>query len=88
MRVEFSQAFQKLTGESEVDIHLDQPVAMGAVLRLLAAKYPAFSKYLEFSDDALLGAHLTVFRSGRFLSLDDPVAHDDTLKILLPVTGG
>ncbi|MBU1275718.1 MAG: MoaD/ThiS family protein [Proteobacteria bacterium] len=88
MRVELSQAFEKLIGQPSLEISLAEPIPVRAVLRLLADRYECFAKYLSYQDDAMLGAHLSVFSSGRFMKLGDPVTDGDTLKIFLPVTGG
>lgn len=88
MRVELSQAFEKMAGRTCMEISLKGPIAMREVLKLLARENQAFSKYLLYQDDSLLGAHLSVFSSGKFLKLDDPVDDGDTLKLFLPVTGG
>ncbi|MCB2190806.1 MAG: hypothetical protein KQI62_04530 [Deltaproteobacteria bacterium] len=88
MRVELSQAFEKLAGTSCIEINLQSPIAMREVLRLLARDYEVFSKYLRYQNDALLGAHLSVFSSGKFLKLDDLVDDGDDLKLFPPVTGG
>lgn len=88
MRVEFSQAFEKLVGQPSLEITLAEPITVREVLRLLADRYECFTRYPRYQDDAMLGAHLSVFSSGKFLKLDDPVNDGDTLKIFLPVTGG
>ncbi|MBU1157502.1 MAG: hypothetical protein KJ921_16750 [Proteobacteria bacterium] len=88
MRVELSQAFEKMAGRPCLEIGLQGPTPIREVLELLAREYGVFTKYLLYQDDALLGAHLSVFSSGKFLKLDDPVDDGDTLKLLLPVTGG
>lgn len=88
MRVEFSQAFEKLAGRAYIDISLTGPMAMRDVLGLLADECEVFAKYLLYQDDAMLGAHLSVFSSGKFIKLDDPVSDGDTLKLFLPITGG
>lgn len=88
MRVELSQAFEKIAGASCLSISLPGPVAMREVLRLLAREREFFSKYLSYQDDALLSAHLSVFCAGRLLKLDDTVDDGDTVKLFLPVTGG
>ncbi|MCF8044068.1 MAG: MoaD/ThiS family protein [Desulfarculaceae bacterium] len=88
MRVELSQAFEKMAGRPCIEISLQGPTPLRDVLGLLARECEAFTKYLLYRDDALLGAHLSVFSSGKFLKLDDPVDHGDTLKLFLPVTGG
>ena len=88
MQVELSQAFEKLVGRSSIEVTLAGPTAMRDVLALLADRYEAFTKYLRYPDDAALGGHLSVFSSGKFLKLDDPVNDGDTLKLFLPITGG
>jgi hypothetical protein len=88
MRVELSQAFEKMADASFLEISLPGPVSMREVLGLLARERAFFAKYLSYQDDALLGAHLSVFCSGKLLKLDDSVDDADTVKLFLPVTGG
>jgi|GEM_PF-1124729 len=88
MRVELSQAFEKMAGRPCLEIWLQGPTLMREVLELVARECEVFDKYLLYQDDALLGAHLSVFSAGKFLKLDDPVHDGDTLKLFLPVTGG
>lgn len=88
MRVEFSQAFEKMAGRPCLEICLEGPTPMRDVLGLLAHRSEVFTKYLLYQDDALLGAHLSVFSKGKFLKLNDLVDDGDTVKLFLPVTGG
>ncbi|BEQ14550.1 MoaD/ThiS family protein [Desulfoferula mesophila] len=88
MRVELSQAFEKAAGVPCLDISLPGPVSLRELLELLARERAFFAKYLSYQDDALLGAHLSVFCAGRLLKLDDAVDDGDTVKLFLPVTGG
>lgn len=88
MRVELSSAFAQMAGQPCLELSLPEPASVRQVLALLAGQCEAFRKYLAYQDDALLGAHLSVVSQGKFLKLDDLVADQDVLKLLLPVTGG
>ena len=87
MIVEFFGPFDKLA-EKRVEILLDAPIRTEAVLRMLADRYPDLAPYCRFENDALLNAHITVICKGMPLKLSDTINDDDTISILLPVTGG
>lgn len=88
MRVELSPAFEKMAGKPCIELSLGEPTSVREVLVLLAKQCEVFSKYLRYQDDALLGAHLSVFSRGKFLKLGDLVDDGDALKLFPPVTGG
>lgn len=72
MRVELSQAFEKAAGVPCLDISLPGPVSLRELLELLARERAFFAKYLSYQDDALLGAHLSVFARADYLNSTTP----------------
>ena len=87
MIVEFFGPFDKLA-EKRIEIRLKHPMATDELLRMLADRYPGFAKYCRLESDAALNAHVMVIRKGAPLKLVDEIEDNDTVSILLPVTGG
>ena len=87
MRFLFSDPFIKVAGK-ELDFSISSPVA----LRTLIGRFPADLIEMIHHDpsvsDVELWAHVMFFNKTRLLRLDDMIDNDETIKVLLPATGG
>jgi hypothetical protein len=87
MRFLFSDPFSKVAG-NELDFSIPSPVA----LRTLIGRFPPDLVKMIHHDpsvsDVELWAHVMFFNKARLLRLDDMIDNDETIKVLLPATGG
>jgi hypothetical protein len=87
MRFLFSDPFSKVAGK-EIDFSISSPVA----LRTLIGRFPPDLIEMIHHDssvsDVELWAHVMFFNKARLLRLDDMIDNDETIKVLLPATGG
>lgn len=87
MRFVFSDPFRKVVG-SELVIALTEPVS----LRQLIGRFPpdliAMIPHGDAVTDVELWAQVMFFNRVRLLRLDDLIADDEEVKVLLPATGG
>jgi hypothetical protein len=87
MRFLFSDPFIKVAGK-ELDFPISEPVA----LRTLIGRFPPDLIKMIHHDpsisDVELWAHVMFFNKARLLRLDDRIGDDETIKVLLPATGG
>jgi len=87
MRFLFSDPFIKVAGK-ELGFSISSPVA----LRTLIGRFPADLIEMIHHDpsvsDVELWAHVMFFNKTRLLRLDDMIDNDETIKVLLPATGG
>jgi molybdopterin converting factor small subunit len=87
MVIRFFGPFENLA-EKETRITLKEPISTGAMIQMLADRYPGFARYAAKQDDVDLGAHVMLVRNGAPLKLADTIEDADSIHILLPVTGG
>jgi hypothetical protein len=87
MRFLFSDPFIKVAGK-ELDFSISSPVA----LRTLIGRFPPDLIKMIHHDpsvsDVELWAHVMFFNKAKLLRLDDMIDNDETIKVLLPATGG
>jgi hypothetical protein len=87
MRFLFSDPFIKVAGK-QLDFSISGPVA----LRTLIGRFPPDLIKMIHHDpsvsDVELWAHVMFFNKARLLRLDDMIDNDETIKVLLPATGG
>ena len=87
MRFLFSDPFIKVAGK-ELDFSISSPVS----LRALIGRFPPDLIKMIHHDpsvsDVELWAHVMFFNKERLLKLDDMIDNDETIKVLLPATGG
>ncbi len=87
MRFLFSDPFIKVAGK-ELDFSISSPVA----LRTLIGRFPPDLIKMIHHDpsvsDVELWAHIMFFNKARLLKLDDMIDNDETIRVLLPATGG
>jgi hypothetical protein len=83
----FLGPFEKLAGP-KLSLELDSRLTLRELIMFLAKRFPDFKAYSEMDSDHELSAHISFLSKGKILRLNDTVQNDDTLHILLPVTGG
>lgn len=87
MRFLFSDPFTKVAGK-ELEFTISGPVC----LRTLIGRFPPDLIKMIHHDhsvsDVELWAHVMFFSKARLLKLDDMIDNDETIKVLLPATGG
>lgn len=87
MRFLFSDPFTKVAGK-ELEFSISGPVS----LRTLIGRFPPDLIKMIHHDhsvsDVELWAHVMFFSKARLLKLDDMIDNDETIKVLLPATGG
>lgn len=87
MRFLFSDPFTKVAGK-ELEFSISGPVR----LRTLIGRFPPDLIKMIHHDhsvsDVELRAHVMFFSKTRLLKLDDMIDNDETIKVLLPATGG
>jgi molybdopterin converting factor small subunit len=87
MKVLFLGPFREEFGP-EMALSLPQPITVRALLAILAARQSAFGPTADSRNDAELSGHLTVFKAGRMLKLDETLDDGDEIVLMLPATGG
>jgi hypothetical protein len=87
MRFLFSDPFMKVAGK-ELEFPISSPVS----LRVLIGRFPPdLIKVIHHENsvsDVELWAHVMFFNKMRLLRLDDMIDNGETVKVLLPATGG
>jgi len=87
MKFLFSDPFIKVAGK-ELDFSISSPVS----LRMLIGRFPPdLIKMIHHENsvtDVELWAHVMFFNKARLLRLDDMIDNNETIKVLLPATGG
>jgi hypothetical protein len=87
MRFLFSDPFIKVAG-----MELEFPISSPVSLRALIGRFPPdLIKMIHHENavsDVELWAHVMFFNKTRLLRLDDMINNDETIKVLLPATGG
>ena len=87
MRFLFSDPFIKVAGK-ELEFSISSPVS----LRALICRFPPdLTKMIHHENavsDVELWAHVMFFNKMRLLRLDDMIDNDETIRVLLPATGG
>jgi hypothetical protein len=87
MRFLFSDPFIKVAGK-ELEFSISSPIS----LRELIGRFPPHLIKMIHNDpsvsDVELWAHVMFFNKARLLRLDDMIDNDETIKVLLPATGG
>jgi hypothetical protein len=87
MRFLFSDPFIRVAGR-ELEFSISSP----APLRALIGRFPPALVKMIHHDQAVsdveLCAHVMFFNEVRLLRLDDMIGNEETIKVLLPATGG
>ncbi len=87
MRFLFSDPFIKVAGKD-----LEFSISSPASLRALIGRFPPdLAKMIHHENsvsDVELWAHVMFFNKARLLRLDDTIDNDETIRVLLPATGG
>jgi sulfur-carrier protein len=91
MQVRVFATLRDVLGTKQIDVPLDGPATVGAVLENLVQRYPALGRKLWNQDGNLTGS-ITVMVNGRavqYLSgLDTQIGPDDNLTLFPPIGGG
>lgn len=87
MRFLFSDPFIKVAGKE-----LEFPISSTVSLRVLIGQFPPDLIKIIHHENAIsdveLWAHVMFFNDVRLLRLDDMINNDETVKVMLPATGG
>jgi hypothetical protein len=87
MRFLFSDPFITVAGK-ELGFPISSPIS----LRVLIGRFPPdLIKMIHHENavsDVELWAHVMFFNKVRLLRLDDMIDNDETIRVLLPATGG
>lgn len=87
MHIHLLGPFEKLAGK-EIELELLNPITLREFIPLLVSRYQGFDRYAILDQDSSLSAHICFLRKGRPLKLLDQLHDQDTIQILLPMTGG
>ena len=88
MKIRFFGPFADAIGKEAV-IDLKQDTAFRDIIDMLRDRYDVLSPYLsDVKSDEELSYRIVFLKKGMPLKLDETVRNDDTIQVLLPVTGG
>ena len=87
MRFLFSDPFIKVAGK-ELELSISSPVSLRALIGRLPPDLIKMIHHENAVSDVELWAHVMFFNKVRLLRLDDMIDNDETIKVLLPATGG
>ena len=88
MKLRFFGPFASSIGK-EATFDLEEDTAFRDIVFMLCDRYDVLSPYLaDVRGDEELSYRIVFLRKGMPLKLDDTVRNDDTIQVLLPVTGG
>jgi hypothetical protein len=87
MRFLFSDPFIKVVGK-ELEFLISSPVSLRALISRFPPDLIKMIHHENSVSDVELWAHVMFFNKARLLRLDDMIDNDETIKVLLPATGG
>lgn len=87
MRFLFSDPFIKVAGK-ELEFPISSPVSLRALIGRFPPNLIKTIHHENSVSDVELWAHVMFFNKMRLLRLDDMIDNDETVKVLLPATGG
>jgi len=87
MRFLFSDPFIKVAGK-ELEFPISSPVSLRALIGRFPPELIKMIHHDHAVSDVELCAHVMFFNKVRLLRLDDTIDNDETIKVLLPATGG
>jgi hypothetical protein len=87
MRFLFSDPFIKVAGD-ELEFSISSPVSLRALIGRFPPDLIKMIHHENSVSDVELWAHVMFFNKTRLLRLDDMIDNDETVKVLLPATGG
>ncbi len=87
MKVRLLGPFDKAL-QGELRLPTEGALTLRELVRELSARSETFRSLEKAAGDAELGAHVNFVCRGRLLRLDDRIEQDDTVYVMLPVTGG
>lgn len=87
MRFLFSDPFIKVAGK-DLEFPISSPVALRALIGRFPPELIKTIHHNHAVSDVELCAHVMFFNKVRLLRLDDMIDNDETIKVLLPATGG
>ncbi len=87
MRFLFSEPFIKVAGK-ELEFPISSPVSLRALIGRFPPDLIKIIHHENTVSDVELWAHVMFFNKVRLLRLEDMIDNDETIKVLLPATGG
>jgi hypothetical protein len=87
MRFLFSDPFIKVAGK-ELEFPISSPVSLRALIGRFPPDLIKMIHHENAVSDVELWAHVMFFNKVRLLRLDDMIDKEETVKVLLPATGG
>lgn len=87
MRFIFSEPFIKVAGK-ELEFAISSPVSLRGLIGRFPPELAKMIHHENAISDVELWAHVMFFNKARLLGLDDLIDNDETIKVLLPATGG
>jgi hypothetical protein len=87
MRFLFSDPFIKVAGK-ELDFFISSPVSLRTLIGRLPPDLLQMIHYDPSVADVELWAQVMFFNKERLLRLEDLIDNNETIKVLLPATGG
>ena len=87
MRFLFSDPFIKVAGK-ELEFSISSTVSLRALIGRFPPDLIKMIHHENSVSDVELWAHVMFFNKARLLRLDDMIDNNETIKVLLPATGG
>ena len=87
MRFLFSDPFIKVAGK-ELEFSILSPLSLRALIGRFPPDLIKMIHHENAVSDVELWAHVMFFNKARLLRLDDMIDKEETVKVLLPATGG
>jgi len=87
MRFLFSDPFTKAAGK-ELEFSIPSPLSLRALIGRFPPDLIKMIHHENAVSDVELWAHVMFFNKARLLRLDDMIDKEETVKVLLPATGG
>lgn len=87
MRFIFSDPFTKVAGK-ELEFPISTPVSLRSLIGRFPPDLARMIHHEHAVSDVELWAHVMFFDKVRLLRLDDLIGIDETIRVMLPATGG
>ena len=87
MQFLFSDPFIKVAGK-ELEFSISSPVSLRALIGRFPPDLIKMIHHENSVSDVELWAHVMFFNKVRLLRLDDMIDNNETIKVMLPATGG
>lgn len=84
--VELSYPFNELVSQDKLNIELKQPILAREFVRLLIDTYPDLSRPLEKNENGEVSVLL--LKGAVLLSMQEEIAEECRIRLMLPLSGG